>query len=193
MKKSIEWRQDLEKQNDFIRTEYVKSCKWVGSVKAITKTLCLCEVLSRRKCKVHEGLCETTSNSFVKLLGGNFDSLEIYVNTDVSSKTSKESRSELNTDTNGDTNLDLRGLRKNDLNKIIVAHLNINSISNKFELLAQQVKDEDIPMICQTKLDKGFPFSQFLLGGFMTPVRFDEIHLRTLNSKKYKEKTTQLL
>ena len=34
----------------------------------------------------------------------------------------------------------LKSLRKDNLNKLIFAHLNINSIRNKFELLSEQIK-----------------------------------------------------
>ena len=60
------------------------------------------------------------------------------------------------------TNADLKSLRIRNLNKIVVGHLNINSIRNKFDFLAHQVKGHiDILMISETKLDKSFPPSQF--------------------------------
>ena len=53
-------------------------------------------------------------------------------------------------------------LRIRNLNKIVVGHLNINSIRNKFNFLAHQVKGNiDILMISETKLDESFPPSQF--------------------------------
>ena len=60
------------------------------------------------------------------------------------------------------TNADLKSLRIRNLNKIVVGHLNINSIRNKFDFLAHQVKGNiDILMISETKLDESFPPSQF--------------------------------
>ena len=54
-----------------------------------------------------------------------------------------------------DCNNTLKSLRKNDLNKLIFAHLNINSIRNKFELLSEQIKGNvDLPMISETKIDR---------------------------------------
>ena len=65
-------------------------------------------------------------------------------------------------------------LRIRNLNKIVVGHLNINSIRNKFNFLAQQVKGNiDILMISETKLDKSFPPSQFFLDGCSVSFRFD--------------------
>ena len=57
---------------------------------------------------------------------------------------------------------------------LIFAHLNINSIRNKFELLKKQIKGNiDILMISETKIDDTFPHSQFFLEGFSTPYRLD--------------------
>ena len=64
-------------------------------------------------------------------------------------------------------NAELRYLRVKNLNKLIIGHLNINFLRNKFELLAHQIKDNiDILMISETKLDKSFPTSQFFMNGF---------------------------
>ena len=60
------------------------------------------------------------------------------------------------------------------MNKIILGQLNINSIRNKFDFLAQQVKGNiDILMISETKLDESFPVGQFLIDGYSVPFRFD--------------------
>ena len=72
------------------------------------------------------------------------------------------------------TNADLKSLRIRNLNKIVVGHLNINSIRNKFDFLAHQVKGNiDILMISETKLDESFPPSQFFLDGYSVPFSFD--------------------
>ena len=72
------------------------------------------------------------------------------------------------------TNADLKSLRIRNLNKIVAGHLNINSIRNKFDFLAHQVKgNTDILMISETKLDESFPPSQFFLDGYSVPFRFD--------------------
>ena len=60
------------------------------------------------------------------------------------------------------------------MNKIVVGHLNINSIRNKFDFLAHQVQGNiDIPMISETKHDESFPLGQFLLDGYSVPFRSD--------------------
>ena len=72
------------------------------------------------------------------------------------------------------TDADLKYLRIRNLNKIVAGHLNINSIRNKFDFLAHQVKGNfDILMISETKLDESFPPGQFLLDGDSVPYRFD--------------------
>lgn len=62
----------------------------------------------------------------------------------VSCNSGKENKPELDTETNDNKNLDLWALRQENLNKLIIVHLNINSIMNKFELLAQQTEDVNI-------------------------------------------------
>ena len=72
------------------------------------------------------------------------------------------------------TNADLKSLCIRNLNKIVVGHLNINSIRNKFDYLAHQVRGKiDILMISETKLDESFPPSQFFLDGHGIFFRFD--------------------
>ena len=42
-------------------------------------------------------------------------------------------------------NPDLRALRKENLNKLIIAYLNINSLRNKLEFLKEQIQDNRYP------------------------------------------------
>ena len=71
-------------------------------------------------------------------------------------------------------NPDLRALRKKNLNKLIIAHLNVNSLRNKLEFLKEQIQDNiDILMISETKIDASFPIGQFLLNSYSTPFRLD--------------------
>ena len=71
-----------------------------------------------------------------------------------------------------DVNSSLQAIRKDNLNKLIFTHLNINSIRNKFDSLADIIKDNiDILMISETKVDDFFLVGQFFLDGFGTPFR----------------------
>ena len=73
---------------------------------------------------------------------------------------------------NHTSNKDLQSLLIRNLNKIVVGHLNINSIKNKFDFLAHQVQGNiDILMMSETKLDESFPVGQFLLDGYSVPFR----------------------
>ena len=58
--------------------------------------------------------------------------------------------------------------------KLILGHLNINSIRNKFEALKFIIGNNiDILLISETKLDDSFPSAQFSIKSFSAPCRFD--------------------
>ena len=68
----------------------------------------------------------------------------------------------------------LNNLRVQNVNKILIGHININSIRNKFELFVDLVKDKlDIILISETKIDSTFPKSQFEIQGYSSPHRLD--------------------
>ena len=70
--------------------------------------------------------------------------------------------------------MDLKAPRLKNVNQLIIAHLNINSLRNKFEFLISLIKDKiDVLMISETKLDEIFPTSQFMINSFSAPVRLD--------------------
>ena len=59
-------------------------------------------------------------------------------------------------------NLTLKTMRSDNVNKLVFAHLNMNSIRNKLEFLATQVKSKiDILMILETKIDENCPKENF--------------------------------
>ena len=65
----------------------------------------------------------------------------------------------------------LKQLRLNNLNKVVIAHPNINSIREKFEQLSFIIRDiVDILVVGETKLDDTFPKNQFLIKGFSQPM-----------------------
>ena len=68
--------------------------------------------------------------------------------------------------------LESSNIFENDLNKIkmqrlehfntlIVGHLNINSIRNKFEMIAETITNFDIFLISESQIDSAFPNMQF--------------------------------
>ena len=63
-------------------------------------------------------------------------------------------------------------LRKDNLNEIIFAHLNINSIRKKFDQLADLIKGKiDVSMISESKIDNSIPDSHFCLAGYSATYR----------------------
>ena len=67
----------------------------------------------------------------------------------------------------------LNNLKPKDPNGLIFAHLNVTSVRNKFDLIADIVKNNiDILMISETKLDSSFPIEH--LNGYSEPYRFDK-------------------
>ena len=59
--------------------------------------------------------------------------------------------------------------------KLILGHVNINSIKNKFDSLIYMLdKNVGIFLISETKMDDSFPSAQFKIEGFTTPYRYDK-------------------
>ena len=68
----------------------------------------------------------------------------------------------------------LNDIRVKNPNKMILCHLNINSIRNKIDILACLVRGAvDIMLISESKINDSFPTNQFLIPGFSTPYRKD--------------------
>jgi len=66
----------------------------------------------------------------------------------------------------------LQALRLKNVDRIIIGHLNINSIRNKIGLLGDMVQDRiDILLVSETKIDDSFPIVQFRLNGYTEPYR----------------------
>ena len=65
--------------------------------------------------------------------------------------------------------LHLNNLRRRNIGRLILAHININSIRYKFYQLVYGVKGKvDVLMITETKLDDSFPTMQFNTEGYHT-------------------------
>ena len=68
----------------------------------------------------------------------------------------------------------LRDLALKNLGKIIIGHLNINSVRNKINVLKAMTGDNiDILVISETKIDNSFPTNQFSIDGYNLPYRLD--------------------
>ena len=61
----------------------------------------------------------------------------------------------------------LNEIRIKFVKNVIIEHLNINALANKFDALNFIIRDKlNILVLCETKLDTTFPERQFLLTGF---------------------------
>ena len=68
----------------------------------------------------------------------------------------------------------LSRLRCKYLNRILIGHLNIDSLRNKSEILVSSIAvNLNIIMVSETKHDESFPVFQFLIPGFENPIRLD--------------------
>ena len=73
----------------------------------------------------------------------------------------------------------LTGIKAKNSIRIIIGHISVNSIVNKFESLVSIFKDKiDIMLISETKIDETFPNGQFIVDGYSTPIRLDRNCLR---------------
>ena len=68
----------------------------------------------------------------------------------------------------------LRGIRIKNVDSVIIASLNINSLGNKIDALKEVIGNNiDILIIVETKIDSSFPDEQFFIHGFREPFRLD--------------------
>ena len=78
------------------------------------------------------------------------------------------------TDENTSDFCEINDLRNQHPFRVIIGHININSIRNKFEPLVSFINNNlDILMISESKTDDTFPDSQFLIEGFPVSYRLD--------------------
>ena len=68
----------------------------------------------------------------------------------------------------------MENIRRKNINRLIFAQLNINSLRNKFESLQYIInKNIDVIFKSETKTDSYFPSVQFHLEYYITPYRLD--------------------
>ena len=68
----------------------------------------------------------------------------------------------------------LRNLALIYLGKIIIDHLNVNSVRNKINVLKSMTEDNiEILVISEIKINKSFPVNQFSIDGYNLPYRLD--------------------
>ena len=68
----------------------------------------------------------------------------------------------------------MRDISRKSMNRMKIGQLSIISIKNKFDLLIPAVvRNLEILIITETKIDSSFPEAQFEIDGFTTPYRVD--------------------
>ena len=68
----------------------------------------------------------------------------------------------------------LKDIPKKNLRNIVIGQLTINSLRNKFDLLAEKIKEIiNVLVISETKLDEFFPVGQFRIPGYTSPFLLD--------------------
>ncbi len=91
----------------------------------------------------------------------------------VNSQSSKKTSSNFKIN-DGDPFTVLKLLKAKNVDRPIIAHLNINFLEQKFEPLKLLIKDNvDILLVSETKIDDTFPLDQFLIEGYSKPIRLD--------------------
>ena len=69
----------------------------------------------------------------------------------------------------------LNEIRIKNANRLIIDHLNVNSLRNEFKMLEELIKDKiDVFLISETILDSSFPSGQFVIKGYSAPFRLDK-------------------
>ena len=113
------------------------------------------------------------ANNFLEFLRSSF--WNNYTDSNCSSIHNVEFISELSEVNAEDVSFkSLKDIRIKNLNRIVLAHLNINSLRNKFDLLADQIKGNvDVLAISERKLDYSLPSGQFKIPIYASPFRLD--------------------
>ena len=71
-----------------------------------------------------------------------------------------------------DAKIGLQEMKRNSPDRLILGHVNINSIRNKFDALTYIIGNNiDIILISETKIDDAFPTAQIFIKGFSAPYR----------------------
>ena len=93
----------------------------------------------------------------------------------VSYENEEKVSSSISSDTNSEIFGDkLKALRLSNVDHIMVAQINVNSIRNKFDALMTGIQNKVVILLTsETKLDETFPTRQFSIEGFTSPYRLD--------------------
>ena len=80
----------------------------------------------------------------------------------ITTNTNSSMHDSIHSNDNNDPYKILKSIRVSNVDRLIIGHLNINSLRNKFEALKIITKGNlDILIITESKLDDTFPINQF--------------------------------
>ena len=86
----------------------------------------------------------------------------------------------LSNDKNIDPSIILNRLRCKNIDGLLIGHINLNNIRNKFHYLSDLIKGKiDLLLVSETKINASFPVNQFKIPGYLLPYRRD----RTINGE----------
>jgi hypothetical protein len=129
-------------------------------------------VITSTSCNIALNIPEPLVNEYVLPVNVNFvNSVNSVLRSSVLNPLANPFNSHLSNARNCST---LRSLRVGNTGNIIIGHLNINSVGNKFDSLVELIEGNlDVLIIGESKLDKSFPKAQFKINGFTKPYRRD--------------------
>ena len=85
-----------------------------------------------------------------------------------------ETSQNLSNDKDMDPSILLNRLRCKNIDGLLIGHLNVNSIRNKFHNLSDLIKGKiDLLLVSETKINASFPSNQFKIPGYQLPYRRD--------------------
>ena len=124
--------------------------------------------------KPEHPLCLSSSDVMPNIAAHTFSSEGTSHNSNSKTRNMREPVSITTVTTNDDFKTQLKDIRIAILNRIVISHININSIRNKFELLAEAVMGNvEFLWLIKQKLNESLPASQFLMPGFTSPYCFN--------------------
>ena len=161
-------KKDLDKKVQGLNNRLKNYCSQTN-IECIENNNVKEEHLGKKKFHLNKRGNNIFANNLLKFLRSNFWDAE-FLNCFVESKEHKSERHDISSDDPSFSSL--KSVRRKNLRRVIFAHLNLNSLRNKFDALVDQIKrNVDILVISETKLDESFPEGQFKIPGFTSPFR----------------------
>ena len=96
------------------------------------------------------------------------------IDNEIGRVTDKQLNNMKNVDLNDNPAEILTNLRRKNLYRPVIGHININFLYSKYEALKSLIKDKlDFLVVTETKVDESYTSAQFHIEGFTNPFRLD--------------------